>query len=48
MRKDCYRGRTIAGATHVDAWAPDPEYPSLRPGLPEVLAAWNDLVAWVE
>jgi hypothetical protein len=43
-----YRGRTIAGAPHVDSWALDPEYPVLRPGRDEVLAAWDELVAWVE
>jgi len=47
-RSHRYRARTIAGAPHVDAWAPDPEYPSLRPGHASVLEAWDELVAWVE
>jgi hypothetical protein len=43
-----YRGRTIAGAQHVDSWADDPLYPQMRPGLPDVLDAWDELVTWVE
>jgi hypothetical protein len=43
-----YRARVIANAQHVDSWSEDPQYPTMRPGHPEVLAAWDELVAWVE
>jgi hypothetical protein len=47
-RADLYRGKLIAGAQHVDSWSDDPEYPQMRSGHPEALAAWDELVAWVE
>lgn len=43
-----YRSRIVAGATHVDAWADDPNYPELRSGHAEMMAAWDELVEWVE
>ncbi|HZY99298.1 MAG TPA: hypothetical protein VFE36_06970 [Candidatus Baltobacteraceae bacterium] len=43
-----YRSRIVAGATHVDSWADDPNYPELRSGHAEMLAAWEELVHWVE
>jgi hypothetical protein len=43
-----YRGELIPGAQHVDAWSEDPDYPTLRPGWPRVMAAFDELVRWVE
>jgi hypothetical protein len=43
-----YRGEIIPNAQHVDAWSEDPNYPQMRPGLPRVLAAFDELVKWVE
>ena len=43
-----YRARMMPGTQHVDSWSEDPEYPSLHPGQPTVVAAWDELVAWVE
>jgi len=43
-----YRSELIPNAQHVDAWSQDPEYPQLRPGHPRVLAAFEELVRWVE
>lgn len=43
-----YRSELIANAQHVDAWSESPEYPQLRPGHPRVLAAFDELVRWVE
>jgi hypothetical protein len=43
-----YRSRIVSGATHVDAWADDPNFPELRSGHSEMMAAWDDLVEWVE
>jgi len=43
-----YRWRTVAGATHVDAWADDPNHPELRSGHAEMMAAWDELLEWVE
>ncbi|HVA33954.1 MAG TPA: hypothetical protein VNG31_07375, partial [Candidatus Baltobacteraceae bacterium] len=47
-KADLYRCRVIADAQHVDAWSEDPDYPQLRPGYPDVMQAWDELVAWVE
>jgi hypothetical protein len=43
-----YRTEILADAQHVDAWSEDPEYPHLRPGWPRVMAAFDELVRWVE
>ena len=43
-----YRCELLPNAQHVDAWSEDPEYPQLRPGHPRVLAAFDELVKWVE
>lgn len=43
-----YRARLIENAQHVDAWSEDANYPQLRPGHPDVLAAFDELVTWVE
>lgn len=43
-----YRSHLVARATHVDAWADDPNFPELRSGHAEMLAAWDELVEWVE
>jgi hypothetical protein len=47
-KRSWYRSRTVARATHVDSWADDPQYPFLRSGHYQMLAAWNELVEWVE
>lgn len=47
-RSELYRSDLIPNAQHVDAWSEDPNYPQLRPGHPRVLAAFDELVAWVE
>ncbi len=43
-----YRSELIPNAQHVDAWSEDPNYPQMRPGHPRVLAAFDELVRWVE
>ncbi len=43
-----YRLCIVAGATHVDAWADDANFPELRSGHAEMMAAWGQLVEWVE
>ena len=43
-----YRGKMIANAQHVEPWSEDPDYPMMRPGHPNVLRAWEELVQWVE
>jgi hypothetical protein len=43
-----YRSRVVAGATHVDAWADDPNFPELRSGHAEMMGAWDELVEWVD
>jgi hypothetical protein len=43
-----YRGQLIPNAQHVEPWSEDPEYPTTRLGYPSVLAAWDELVRWVE
>jgi hypothetical protein len=43
-----YRGHMIENAQHVEPWSEDPEYPTMRLGHPNVLAAWDELVRWVE
>lgn len=43
-----YRARVIPDAQHVDAWSEDPDYPQMRPGHAHALAAFDELVRWVE
>ena len=43
-----YRSELIENAQHVDAWSEDANYPHLRPGHPRALAAFDELVKWVE
>lgn len=43
-----YRSELIPRAQHVDAWSEDPEYPTMRLGHPRALAAFDELVKWVE
>jgi hypothetical protein len=45
---DRYRARILPMAQHVDPWSEDLQYPSMRPGYPGVMRAWDELVAWVE
>lgn len=47
-KSESYRARLIENAQHVDAWSEDPNFPQLRPGHPDVLAAFDELVTWVE
>lgn len=47
-RADLYRSDILPNAQHVDTWSEDPSYPRMRPGHPRVLAAFDELVAWVE
>jgi hypothetical protein len=47
-KSDLYRARLIANAQHVDAWSEDPNFPQMRAGHPDVMAAFDELVAWVE
>ena len=47
-KADMYRAELLEGAQHVESWSEDPNYPSLRPGYPRVLAAFDELVKWVE
>ncbi|HTW84326.1 MAG TPA: hypothetical protein VMD91_09685 [Candidatus Sulfotelmatobacter sp.] len=47
-RAERYRGRLLPDAQHVDAWSEDPDYPRLRPGWPQVMEAFDELVRWVE
>lgn len=47
-KSQSYRARLIENAQHVDAWSEDPNFPQLRPGHPDVLAAFDELVTWVE
>ena len=42
-RADLYDGRLIPRAQHVDAWCDDPLYPAMRPGWPDVIAAFDEL-----
>ena len=43
-----YRSGIIANAQHVDPWSEDSEYPRMRPGHARALAAFDELVTWVE
>lgn len=45
---DLYRARILPNAQHVDSWSEDPEYPQLQPGYPQVMAAFDELIRWVE
>ena len=47
-KSQLYRSELIENAQHVDAWSEDANYPRLRPGHPRVLAAFDELVQWVE
>ena len=41
-----YRGELLPHAQHVDRWSEQPDYPSLRPGHPRVMRAFDELVGW--
>jgi hypothetical protein len=43
-----YRSDTIPNAQHVDAWSEDPDFPQMKPGYPRAIAAFDELVEWVE
>lgn len=47
-KQHLYRSALIPNAQHVDAWSEDPDYPRMRPGHPRAIAAFDELVAWVE
>jgi|SRR5579884_995702 len=47
-RGDVYRGRVAPRAQHVDAWSDDPDYPETRSSYGDLMAAWDELVSWVE
>jgi hypothetical protein len=43
-----YRSEMLPNAQHVDSWSEDPDYPQMHPAHPRVLAAFDELVHWVE
>jgi hypothetical protein len=43
-----YRAALIAHAQHVDPWSEDLNYPQMQPGYPRVMAAFDELITWVE
>jgi hypothetical protein len=43
-----YRSELIPNAQHVDPWSEDPNYPNMRLGYPRVMAAFDELVKWIE
>jgi hypothetical protein len=47
-RRDLYRAELIPRAQHVDPWSEDPNYPQMQLGYPRVMAAFDELVTWVE
>ena len=47
-RAAMYRSELIPNAQHVDSWSEDPNFPKMRPAHPRVLAAFDELVRWVE
>ena len=47
-KEHLYRSATIANAQHVDAWSEDSNYPEMRPGHARAIAAFDELVTWVE
>jgi hypothetical protein len=47
-RADRYRAEVLPDAHHVDAWSDDPEYPEMKSGYARVMAAFDELVRWVE
>jgi len=47
-KRDRYRAELILHAQHVDPWSEDPNYPNMELGYPRVMAAFDELVAWVE
>jgi hypothetical protein len=47
-RSDRYRRHMLANAQHVDAWSDDPDYPAMQSAHARVMAAFDELVRWVE
>jgi hypothetical protein len=47
-KSEFYRSDLIPGAQHVDPWSEDPNYPGMQLGYPQVMAAFEELSAWVE
>ena len=47
-KSNLYRSELMPGTQHVDRWSDDPDFPTLQPGYPRVLAAFDELVRWVE
>ena len=47
-KRDIYRAEMIPRAQHVDPWSEDPNYPQMQLGYPRVIAAFDELVTWVE
>lgn len=47
-KRELYRGELIPSAQHVDPWSEDPNYPHMRLGYPRVMAAFDELVRWIE
>ena len=47
-KSNLYRSELMPGTQHVDRWSDDPDFPTLHPGYPRVLAAFDELVKWVE
>jgi len=47
-KSDLYRAEMIVRAQHVDPWSEDPTFPSMELGYPRVMAAFDELVTWVE
>lgn len=43
-----YRAEMLPGAQHLDTWSEDSEYPQMRTGYRRVMAAFDELVQWVE
>lgn len=47
-KSDRYRAALIPNAQHVEAWSEDPDFPTLHPGYPQAMRAFDELVGWVE
>ena len=47
-KESMYRTELIPNAQHVDSWSEDPDFPTMVPGHPRVLEAFDELVKWVE
>jgi hypothetical protein len=45
-KSSLYRSSVLANAQHVAAWSEDVEYPRMRVGHADVMAAFDDLVRW--